>query len=265
MISKRTGAALLFLPTSLLILAAVLAPGVAQPLSYHHFADGRGFYGITNFNDFASNFLFAVFGAWGMWFLTETSSAKKFHDPRGHWPYLTLFIGVLLTVFVSSYFHLMLDNSCLVWERLPMTVAFRSLVSATIAERIDLTIGLRLLLPFLCLGGQSNLQQQFREQRSAGGLRFSAAAEVYPITVLLLLLCLPPRSTRSGDLVCVGVFYLLGKVFEVFTRSSYSLDRERISGHSLRHLTAAVSGYSLLPILQKRESVMAEGQLSHAA
>ena len=81
MISRRTGAILLVLLTLLIITAAILAPRVAQPLSYHQFADTRSWLTIPNFGDVASNLLFAIFGAWGLWFLATNRSSKAFLDP----------------------------------------------------------------------------------------------------------------------------------------------------------------------------------------
>lgn len=265
MIAKRTGAALLLGLTILTALAAVFAPRVAQPLSYHQFADTRGVYGIANFLDVASNLPFAVFGAWGLWFLAQPASAKAFLDSHERWPYVTLFIGILLTAFGSGYYHLMPNNSRLVWDRLSMTIAFMSLVAAMIAERIDVTIGVRLLPPLLCLGILSDLHWQLTEQRGVGDLRFYAAVQVYAIAVLLLLLLLPPRYTRTSDLVWVGVFYLLAKLFEAFDRSIFSLGHQFVSGHTLKHLAAGMSGYFLLRMLQKRVPIVSQIRIPDAA
>jgi hypothetical protein len=54
----------------------------------------------------------------------------------------SVFVGLQLTAFGSSYYHLSPNNSRLVWDRLPMTIAFMSMVAAIIAERISLRIGL---------------------------------------------------------------------------------------------------------------------------
>src|SRR3974390_3856287 len=175
MLSKRTGAILLVTLTALIALSAALAPRIAQPLSYHHFADFRTAFGIANVGNVLSNLLFAIFGAWGLYFLAQKESSKAFLDPRERYPYVTLFLGILLTAFGSGYYHLMPDNSRLVWDRLPMTVAFMSLVSAMIAERIDVTLALRLFLPLLALGILSVIHWHLSELRGHGDLRFYAA------------------------------------------------------------------------------------------
>lgn len=264
MLSKRTGATLLVTLTALIALSAAFAPRVAQPLSYHHFADFRTAFGIANVANVLSNLPFAIFGAWGLCFLAQKESSKAFLDPRERWPYITLFIGILLTAFGSGYYHLMPDNSRLVWDRLPMTIAFMSLVSAMIAERLDVTIGVRLLIPVLLVGILSVVQWHFSELRGHGDLRFYAAVQLYAIFVLLLLLLLPPRYTRTSDLIWLGVFYLLAKALEATDRSIFSLGYV-VSGHTLKHLAAGMSGYFLLRMLQNREPIPLYPGTSHAA
>jgi hypothetical protein len=259
MISKRTGIVLLVVLSALVVLAVLLAPRVAQPLSYHQFADTRSWLSARNFGDVVSNLPFAIFGILGVVFLASKSSTKTFLDPRERWPYLTLFLGILLTAFGSGYYHLMPNNARLVWDRLPMTVAFMSLISAMIAERIDVTLGVRLLVPLLAIGILSVVQWQFSEERGAGDLRFYAGVQVYAVAALLLLLLLPPRYTRTSDLVWVGVFYLLAKALEAADRLIFALGHV-VSGHTLKHLAAGASGYFILRMLKKRKPIAPIGQ-----
>ena len=48
--------------TLVVIVAAALAPRVAQPLSYHNFADQRPWLAIPNCGDVVSNLGFAIVG-----------------------------------------------------------------------------------------------------------------------------------------------------------------------------------------------------------
>jgi hypothetical protein len=91
----------------------ILLPRFAQPLSYHNFADQRAWLGIPNFGDVVSNLPFAFFGTWGLWFLLRLSPAEaslRFSDPGERWTYVLVFLGLLLTAFGSSYYHLAPDN-----------------------------------------------------------------------------------------------------------------------------------------------------------
>ena len=251
MISKRTGISLLLIMTAVVAIAGLLLPPIPQPQSYHVFADRHSFLGIPNFGDVASNLPFAVVGVWGLVFLTR-SNPEQFIDSRERWPYTIIFAGVLLTAFGSSYYHLRPDNATLVWDRLPMAIVFMSLVSATIAERIDMRVGLWLLPVLLLMGLGSALQWYLSEVHGAGDLRFYAAVQAYSVLFLLIALLLPPRYTRGSDLAIIAGFYALAKVLEILDKPVFELTRHIISGHTLKHLAAATAAYWILRMLMKR-------------
>jgi hypothetical protein len=246
---------LLVVFTALLIAATLLAPRVPQPASYHNFADQRSWLGVRNFGDVASNVLFAVAGAWGMIWLGSAASGARFVDSRERWPYLVFFLGLLLTAFGSGYYHLAPDDPRLVWDRLPMTIAFMGLVAAMLAERVSVPAGLW-LLPFLVLiGVRSVVWWWHTEQIGAGDLRFYAAVQVYAVLVLPLLLLLPPRYTRSADFGVIFGLYVLAKIFETADRQVFWLTRHAVSGHTLKHVAAGAAGLWIVRMLEKRRPV----------
>jgi len=239
------------------ILAAALAPRVPQPQSYHQFADQRRWLGIPNFADVASNFPFAVVGIWGLWFVLAKANRERFPesfiDARERWPYGLGFLGLFLTAFGSSYYHWAPDNARLVWDRLPMTLVFMPLVAAMIAERISLKAGLW-LLPLLTVIGVGSVRQWYAsELHGEGDLRMYAAVQAYALAVLLVALPLPPRYTRGADLLWVVGFYALAKILETADRQVFRLTSRTVSGHTLKHLAAAMAGYWVLRMLMKRK------------
>ena len=255
MISRRTGLILLLGVTVAVIVVDLFLPRIPQPQAYHNFADQRSFFDIPNFADVVSNIPFAVFGLWGLAFwLRSNSNPNHFIDRRERWPYLVIFIGVLLTAFGSAYYHLEPGNSRLVWDRLPMTIAFMAVVAAMIAERISVHAGLWLLPVLVLVGMSSVLQWYLSELRGAGDLRFYATVQAYSVLFLLIVLLLPPRYTRSSDLAIVAGFYVLAKVLEILDKPVFELGHI-VSGHTLKHLAAATAGYWILRMLQKRQSV----------
>ena len=141
-LSRRAGIWLFLALAAAVGFAALLIPRTPQPLSYHDFADRRSWLGIPNFGDVASNILFLVAGLWGLAFLCRRSNRERFIDARERWPYVLVFLGLLLTAFGSAYYHLAPDNARLLWDRLPMTVVFMPLVAAMIGERINIPLGL---------------------------------------------------------------------------------------------------------------------------
>jgi hypothetical protein len=235
--------------------ATALLPRIPQPQSYHDFADQRSLLGIPNFGDVASNLLFAASGAWGLLFLFGKRAQEQFVDPRERWAYVFVFLGLLLTAFGSGYYHLAPDNARLVWDRLPMTLAFMGLVSAMISERVSVPAGFYLLPLLLAIGAGSVVMWWYSEARGMGDLRFYAAVQLYAVLILPVLLLLPPRYTRSSDFAVVFCFYMLAKIFETADRGIFSLDRNTISGHTLKHLAAGAAGFWILRMLQKRQPV----------
>jgi len=230
-------------------------PPIPQPLSYHQFADQRTFLGIPRFCDVISNLPFAVVGTWGLVFLYSSNVNRTtggFLDRREIWPYLFFFLGLLLTAFGSSYYHLAPDNARLLWDRLPLSITFMSMVAAIISERVHLTFGLWLLPVLLCVGFASVLQWYWSETRGAGDLRFYAVVQACSALALLLGLLLPPRYTRSMDLGLLLGFYGLAKILEFLDIPTFSV-LHLVSGHSLKHLAAAAAGFCVLQMLRKRK------------
>jgi len=250
--SRKASLGLLIVLTAAVAVAFCFMPRFAQPLSYHLFADRRSLLGIPNFADVASNLPFAVIGIWGLIFLLRSrQNSTLFLDPRERWPYLFVFLGLLLTAFGSTYYHLAPSNARLVWDRLPMTISFMSLVAALIAERISLRLGLWLLPILIAAGLASVLQWNATEIHGAGDLRFYAAIQVYAVLVVLLALLIPSRYSHASYFAFVFVFYVLAKILETFDKPVFAF-LHVVSGHTLKHLAAAASGYFILRMLQKR-------------
>jgi hypothetical protein len=122
------------------LVALLPLPPLLQDQAYHQFADQRELFGIPNFWNVASNLPFVVVGAVGLLrFHRETTTT-------------VLFIGILLTGFGSSYYHLDPNDSTLFWDRLPMTICFAAILSAVVEERVDAKVGVMLLRPLLAIG-----------------------------------------------------------------------------------------------------------------
>jgi hypothetical protein len=259
MLSNGASAVMLIILTTIMVLICLVIPRISQPQSYHLFADRRSFLGIPNFGDVVSNLPFAAIGAWGLIFLVRSrfdTKAGHFFDRREIWPYFFAFTGLVLTAFGSSYYHLAPDNARLVWDRLPMTITFMSMVAAVITERIHLRLGLWLLPVLLFAGLASVWQWHWSETRGAGDLRFYAAVQAYAALVILLALLLPRRYTRSSDFALVLGFYALAKTFELFDVPIFAV-LHVVSGHTLKHVAAAAAGFCILRMLQKRKVITA--------
>jgi hypothetical protein len=143
----------------------------------------------------------------------------------------------------------------LVWDRIPMTIGFLSLVAAILAERISVPAGLWLLVPMIAFGLGSVLYWAATEQQGRGDLRPYAFAQFGSLLVLLLLIFLfPARYTRTYDLGVSLAFYALAKLLEAADRPVFAA-LKFVSGHTLKHLAAAVSAYWIVRMLRLRHAI----------
>jgi len=232
-------------------------PRMAQPLDYHNFADQRTFLSIPNCLNVFSNAPFLLAGMWGLIVvlgLLETTG-RLFINPAERWPYLILSVGVALTCFGSAYYHLAPDNARLVWDRLPMTLGFMSLLSAILMERVSLRAGQVALAPLLVLGLASVVHWYVSELRGVGDLRLYLMVQFYTLVLILLLLWLfPARYTHGADLVVAMGFYVLAKILELSDRPIFKLGHI-VSGHTLKHLAAALGVYWIFRMVARRRAV----------
>jgi len=241
--------------------AVALLPRVAQPLEYHNFADHRAFVAVPNFLNVISNAPFLIAGLWGLMLALGLGGPAEhpFTTPVERLPYVILAAGVGLTCFGSGYYHLAPDNARLVWDRLPMTLAFMSLLSAMLMERINLRAGLVALGPLLILGLVSVGQWYISELHGAGDMRLYLMVQFYTLLVILLLLWLfPARYSRGADLIVAMGFYVLAKILESLDRPVYNLGHI-ISGHTLKHLMAALGIYWVFRMLARRRPLIQGG------
>ncbi|PCI39601.1 MAG: alkaline phytoceramidase [Rhodospirillaceae bacterium] len=195
-------------------LVFALVPATAQPTAYHLFSDGRGWLGIANFGDVASNLVFVFGGLWGL---------LKFRSLKGsaiYLPLMVFFLGVVLVGPGSAYYHLAPDNLTLFWDRVPMTIAFMGLFAAVITERINEKFGVRVALPTLiCLGLVSVVYWRISEMQGAGDLRAYALVQFLPMLLIPLVMVLfsnPSAKIGWRALLGVFVFYGLAKVSETY-------------------------------------------------
>ncbi|HTV85906.1 MAG TPA: ceramidase domain-containing protein [Dyella sp.] len=118
------------------LITACIMPPFAQPQSYHDFADTRGWLGIPNYGNVASNVMFLVVGLVGLAAMRTPAVGAMEAAPRR--AYGVMFLGLVFTAFGSAYYHWAPSDERLVWDRLPMTLVFMPLLAATYIERLRL-------------------------------------------------------------------------------------------------------------------------------
>jgi hypothetical protein len=250
----RAGRLATFVALTLLLLAALpLLPRLAQDPAYHAFADRRPCVGVPSCLNVVSNLPFVLVGLLGLVSLGwARPGASGFADPRERRPYRVFFLGIALTGLGSAYYHLAPGDARLVWDRLPMTLTFASLLAAVVAERIALRAGVALLWPLAGLGAASVLYWDATERAGMGDLRPYALAQLYPVIAIPVLMGLfPARYTRGGDLLLAAGLYAVAKGAEALDAPILALGQV-VSGHTVKHVVAAAAAWWLLRMLERR-------------
>ncbi|MBL4802034.1 MAG: ceramidase domain-containing protein [Emcibacter sp.] len=215
---------------------------IAQDLDYHDFADQDLFWTIPNFFNVISNIGFVFVGLWGLWKYGAEAICGSY---RG--PYLMLCAGILLTAFGSGWYHLFPANQSLVWDRLPMTIAFMSLFSLIIRDYIDEKTGRRLLVPLLLFGIGSIFYWYMTEEAGRGDLRPYALVQFLPLLLFpFIMLLYGPKHGSRLSLGLALLFYVVAKGAEFFDEAIYEALSHSVSGHSLKHLLAAAGSFCAL-------------------
>lgn len=244
--------ALLLTALSGFALAFHAAP-LPQEADYHHFADDRGFLGIANFGNVISGIPFIALGIWGLF---ECIGLPR----REHTVWTVFFTAIFLTGYGSGYYHLHPDNATLVWDRLPMALAFTSLLAALIMERIDEKAGFALFWPLLAAGAGSVFYWQAADDLRPYVLtQFLAIAEA-----ALLLLLFPAQHGKTKYLIFTALCYATAKLLEHGDTPIYQWLDHVVSGHTLKHLVAAAGIWGViryirplpLPVVAGAETVV---------
>jgi hypothetical protein len=253
-LERQTRLGIITLLSLVSIIALFSLPPLPLAAGYHSFADDRAFLGIPNCFNVLSNIPFVVAGVWGLVWLLHPSSKSSFAFQSERLPYFIFFSGVTLTGFGSLWYHLRPGDDRLPWDLLPMTCCFTVMISALFMERVSVNAGRALLLPLLVLGMASVAYWYATEARGHGDYRFYLFVQFYsPVLLAAIIALFPPRYTHTNYLVGAFFLFVLAKLFELFDSQIYS--STLISGHALKHITAAVACYVILLMLQRRRPI----------
>lgn len=237
---------LLLLVTAAAIIATFFHAPIPQDPAYHLFADARSLAGVPNFGDVFSNLPFLLVGLYGL------SRARRLKEPRCAVAYTTLCAGVLLVSVGSAYYHWNPSNATLLWDRLPMTVAFMALFSMLIEERVVKST--RTLYPLIAAGVASAVYWYWSETKGAGDLRPYLLVQFLPIILMPVILVLFPRKYLSNKLLAGAlVLYCVAKVFETCDRGVLEA-LGFASGHTLKHLLAGAATLCIIRAVDERHT-----------
>jgi hypothetical protein len=224
-------------------LLACLAPPLAQAQHYHAFADQRSWLGVPFAMDVLSNLAFAAFGLAGLSRLWRLPAPTPGDAQR---PLAALFFGgLLLTAVCSAWYHWQPDDAGLAVDRCGMVLAFAGLLGLAAAGSISDRAGVLLALGLLVLGPLSVWAWSVSGNVLPWGvLQFGGMA------LLLVLAWLKPLpgalAVRWGVVILI---YVAAKVLEQADQVLYALSGQLVSGHSLKHVVAALAGWPVIAAL----------------
>lgn len=226
-------------------IAMALLPAVAQWASYHDFADQRSLAGVPHAANVLSNLPFLLVGALGLAWL-RGAAARGVAAAYG-----LLFVGVLLTAFGSAWYHLDPRDATLVWDRVPIALAFAGLVAGTLADRAP-----RRRLPYTVA---------FATVAAGTVVAWVVAANLMPYLVmqasfvaaaLVATARLPSQYSHGRWLYGAAALYGLAVACEHLDRAIAAATHGAISGHTLKHLLAALALYVVAAMLRRRRPLL---------
>lgn len=232
---KYLSAALLVLALAALFAPAL--PATAWPIP--HYVDTRLWLGLPNAGDVLSNLAFLALGVWGLVLLRARPDA-----PAGTgW----LFVGLILTCVGSTFYHLAPDvPQRLVADRLGMAVAFAGFLGIAASERVSMRAGQAVVLLLLVAGplaawvARDNITPWAVVQ--FGGMALAVG----------LALTRPRPGALGVPLGGVIFFYALAKLFELGDATVFEATGHLVSGHTLKHLAAALAAWPVIVTLRNR-------------
>ena len=198
---------------------------IRQDQDYHQFADSRAFFGVDNAADVLSNIPFIVVGVMGLLMLWRRGGS------RAYWVF---FCAILATGFGSAYYHLAPDDGRMVWDRMPIAIAFMALLSAVVSEQVHAKAGNALLIPLVALGAASVWWWA-----KVDDLRPYLLVQYGGLAAIVGLCAWFPSRNRLM-LAAAGI-YALAKVCELNDRLIFELTAGVLSGHTLKHVLAALA------------------------
>jgi hypothetical protein len=229
-----------FLILSIIVLAIgslFLVDTIAQSQAYHNFADKRFLCNTPNCFNVLSNIPFIIIGLLGILKCIQLFKTKQHLSLH----YVLFFIAILFTGFGSAYYHLNPTTQSLLWDRLPMTLAFMSFFSVLISTAINKNLGRKLLFPLIAIGFLSILHWQYSEYVHKSDLRFYILVQFLPMLLMPIILTLYSfdKKTKCCFLLIL-LCYAAAKLCEAYDYEIHTV-LKIVSGHTLKHVFAALA------------------------
>jgi hypothetical protein len=222
----------------------------------HPFIDARTLLGLPNAMDVLTNAPLALAGLWGLLALRGRTLPGATQQAAQ-----VFFAGLVATGFGSAWYHWAPDATGLVWDRLGMAVTFAGALALTVAERVGQAparLVLRALLPLAVFSAIL--------PASNGNVLPWAVVQFGGMALIVWLALRKPVAAAIGiRLGALIGLYALAKVLELGDAAVFHTTADSISGHSLKHLVAALAAWPVIAALKPRRKAKAPAGLRQNA
>ena len=221
-------------------------PVILQNPLYHQFIDTRMFGTIPNTQDVLSNIFFILVG-----FLGIKEILRSKNQQMTSW--IAFCASIMLVAPGSAYYHWSPDNFTLIWDRLPMSLGFMALFMIMIAEHIS--VKAEKFLPLALLMGISSVLVW----AVTGDLRFYFWIQFSSFIIIpLILILFPSRYSHKYFYGLTLLLYGFAKWSEVKDQEIFTWTNNLLSGHTLKHILAAIGIAGLWWMLKIRKEIPGE-------
>lgn len=208
---------------------------------YHEFVDTRNIFGMSRFFDTVSNigFLFV-----GVIFIKEIllQNKKDFN-------LMLIAVGSILVFFGSSFYHLFPSDARLLWDRLPISMVFAGILSYSLSAN-NLIIEKyknKFDISYLMFSIFSVVFWYVGSLQQASWLGPYVFVQFGGMITLVYIAIKGENKDFNKKIYYVLAWYILAKLCEHFDQSIFNITYEMFSGHTLKHLLAAVALYCWFP------------------
>lgn len=241
---------LLIMTTLVLGLLAFYFSPITQSRYFYNYSDQRSLLGIPHFWNVFSNLGFLLVGYAGLHAMRHNLLTII---PQFSSAYQLFFVSLIGAFIGSSFYHYSPDPFSLMLDRIPITIGFCSLYCIVLAEHISLKLGKAMMLPIIAYGITSVVYWYMTDALTGrGDMAAYILVQLLPIIHIPLIIGLYPSRVGNARyyLVALGI-YILAKLAESNDDEIFSL-LQGVSGHSLKHVLAALAAFCIYVGWKKR-------------
>lgn len=249
--------------TLLLFVVAVMLPAFPQAAHYHAFADQRTWLRIPYAMDVLTNLPLLLAGvalALRLHRYARTTAQRRpgLALPMWWWLLALAAVGFALTALASSLYHWQPDDMGVLWDRLAMSLIFAAVIGLAVGQIADAMTAATMTLLTLAMAALALLVWIASNNFSpwivvqAGGM------------LLLLSIAVIQRQADTWQgvpqlplLALIG-WYSLAKLAEWGDHAVFVFTHGLLSGHSLKHVLAAMAAWPLLQMLYNAQAALSD-------